>query len=344
MSCDFSSEDPFSFGGGAATSAASSASSASAASSASSASSASAASAASAASGYISIEELHKKFRFDDTRKPNASGSFGSVYIGENLGTGEPVAVKKVFSRPTTQNPQNSLAKTIKEATTAMLFDSPNLCKVYGFSVDDAGFVYIVMERINGVEAFEYFVEHFNKNIMLGKTNPALIKKILLDIARALAILHAAGYAHCDIKLDNVMLEFDSQGNFVRAVIIDFGFTKRVSDIPIGSRQGTVCYSAPEMIKGLVQLTVKIDIWALGAISFIFLHGYYPIWSSHGDPRAERDDIYQKLLRLTKSPELPIYTEDNQEVNDLRMICARCLEFDPAKRISAEELLAMLPS
>jgi len=287
----------------------------------------------------VPFSELLKKYRFDATVKPHGSGTFGNVYLGIDQETGCKIAVKKIYSRPTPRNPKSSPEAVIREATTAMLFDSPNLCKVYGFSVDDAGFVYIVMEQINGIEAFDYF----NVNILLGKTNPCLVKRIFLDIARGLATLHEAGFAHRDIKLDNVMLEFDSEGVFRRAVIIDFGFTMRVSEIPIGSRQGSICYSAHEMIKGVDQLTVKIDIWALGVMLFVSLHGYYPIWSKNPNPHEESKEIYQKLLNLSDSLELPIYTEGNKDINYLRMICTRCLEFDQSTRISAEELLAMLP-
>ena len=318
MSCDLE-EDHFSFGRGGA-------------------SADSAAITFAASPGFIQFEDLNKKYRFDDTVKPNGSGTFGKVYFGFELATGLPVAVKKLCSSPTPQNPKCSPKAVIREATSAMSFDSPHLCRVYGFSVDDAGFVYIVMEQINGIEAFDYF----NDNLLLGKKNPCLVKRIFLDIAKGLATLHEAGFAHRDIKLDNVMLEFDLEGELRRAVMIDFGFTMRVSEIPIGSRQGSICYSAHEMIKGVDQLTEKIDIWALGVMLFVSLHGYYPIWSRKPNPHEESREIYQQLLKLSDSPELPIYIEGNKNVNHLRMICARCLKFDPSARLTAEGLLALL--
>ena len=79
-----------------------------------------------------------------------------------------------------------------------MSFDSPHLCKVFGFSVDEAEFVYIARE-----DAFDFV----QKNPLLGKTNPVLAKRILKDVAVGLTTLHAAGFAYRDIKLDNVMLD-----------------------------------------------------------------------------------------------------------------------------------------
>ena len=287
--------------------------------------------------GFIPFHLFLKKYRFDDTVEPHGSGTFGKVFLGINLETTKNIAVKKIYSKPSSIHPNASLSEIIREVQAAMFFDSPHLCKVLGFSVDDTGFVYIVMEQINGEDAFDFL----QKNPLLGKTNLVLAKKILRDIAVGLATLHAAGFAHRDIKLDNVMLEFSESGEFLRAVIIDFGFTMRVCEIPRGSQQGSISYSAPEIPQSRF-CSEKVDIWAFGVIIFAILHGYYPIWSAQQDPRKEAKEVFQKLRILTKSPELPIYTEGNKDVNDLCMICARCLEFDQDARISAAELLAML--
>jgi len=178
-------------------------------------------------------------------------------------------------------------------------------------------------------------------HLLLGKTNPLLAKRILLDIARGLDTLHTAGFAHRDIKLDNVMIELNGAGEFVRAVIIDFGFTMLVSEIPIGSQQCSICYCAPEIVQN-GHLTEKVDMWAVGVMLFVSLHNHYPIWSKNPNPIAEAREVIQKLQKLSESPELPIYTEGNKDVNDLRMSCARCLQINQDKRPSAEELLAML--
>lgn len=318
MSCDLQ-EVPFSFGHSG------------------SASAASAAITFAEFTGFILFHLFLKKYRFDDSVEPHGSGTFGNVFLGIDPESKKNVAVKKIYSRPTPKNPNASLDAILREVQAAMSFESPYLCKVLGFSVDDAGFVYIVMEQINGMDAFDFL----KKNLLLGKTNPLLAKRILLDVARGLDTLHAAGFAHRDIKLDNVMIELNEDDEFVRAVIIDFGFTMRVSEIPHGSAQGSICYSAPEIVQR-GKCTEKVDIWAFGVMVFVILHGYYPIWSKHQDPIREFDDVFQKLQKLSESQELPIYTEGNKDVNDLRMICARCLQIDQNARPSAEELLAML--
>jgi serine/threonine protein kinase len=285
----------------------------------------------------IPFDKFKERFRIDET-KVFGEGSFGTVFFGIDLHSNTNVAVKKINSNPNPKSGSLYLERIIQEIKIAMIFDSPHLCKVFGYSIDSKGFVYIIMEQIQGKDAFDYCTN----NPLLGKKNPELVKKIIHDVSRGLATLHAAGFAHSDIKLDNVMLVFSPNNVFIRAVIIDFGFTMLVSDIPVGSQQGSICYCSHEMIKGGVQLTEKIDMWALGVIIFIFLHGYYPISSCQKDTRAESIEIYRKLKALSETIDLPLYFDGNKDVNFLRMICTRCLEFDQAARISAEELLAML--
>jgi serine/threonine protein kinase len=287
--------------------------------------------------GFIPFHLFLEKYRFDDTVKPHGSGTFGKIFLGTDLDTKKSIVVKKVFYERIPQNPNAYLDNISREVQAAISIDSPHLCKVLGFSVDEARFGYIVMEHINGMDAFDFF----KQNLLLGKTNPVLAKRILRDIASGLTTLHESGFAHRDIKLDNVMLEFSEDGEFVRAVIIDFGFTMRICEIPRGSQQGSISYSAPEISQSRF-CSEKVDIWAFGVIIFAILHGYYPIWSTHQDPKKEAREVFQKLLKLSESPELPIYTEGNKDVNDLRMICARCLDFDYSARPSAEELVGML--
>lgn len=293
--------------------------------------------------GFILFHIFLKKYRFDATvPEPHGSGTFGKVYLGIDLETGEPLAVKKVyFGPPTLRIPKPpSLDEIVREAQIGMSLDSPHLCKVYGFSVND-DFVYIAMECINGVEAFDYFNQ--KENSSLCETNPHLLQRIFIDIARGLLDLHRGGFAHRDIKFENVMIVI-SKGEFIRAVIIDFGFTMRVSEIPPSSQQGTIEYSAPEIIQK-TPMSEKVDIWALGVMLFLIIFRKFPIQSAHfTNLFNEKRYVYEQLMRLSESIQLPPYTGDDENVILFRQICARCLVFDQSARISAEELLAMLSS
>jgi serine/threonine protein kinase len=280
------------------------------------------------APGFIPFSTFPKIYRIDP--RQFGEGNFGVVHQATDCQDGKKVAIKKIDSKSL------KVTDILREVTCAMSFDSPNLCKVFGFSIDDDGFVYIITEFIDGVELFEY------ANQEIAKNAPEFVKQIFADIAAGLAYLHGIGFAHRDIKLENIMLELSPAGVFIRSVIIDFGFTMRVSEIPRKSEQGCIFYIAPEIVQHK-QLTEKVDIWALGAVLFALIHGYYPVWSEYEDQKLEARDVYTKLLLMKSTPVLPAYSEDNQHLKDLYDICTRCLQYDPSARITAAELVASLP-
>ncbi len=74
-------------------------------------------------------------------------------------------------------------------------------------------------------------------------------------------MLHGRGVVHRDIKLENILLGYD--GIFK---IADFGLSK---DGDIGTYLGTTDYMAPEI--GSENYIYKVDVWALGVVSFMLI-------------------------------------------------------------------------
>ena len=93
--------------------------------------------------------------------------------------------------------------------------------------------------------------------------------------------MHEMGYAHCDLKPQNIFLRYPPKENNVPIpVLVDFG-----SATPIEKMRrltASIRYSAPEILLSLERSDVrsqaqlfppKVDIWALGAILFEILTG-----------------------------------------------------------------------
>jgi tetratricopeptide (TPR) repeat protein len=122
-----------------------------------------------------------------------------------------------------------------------------------------------------------------------------------IDLAGALAAVHAAGLVHRDVKAQNVMREDGG-----RIVLMDFGTGRetRAGDAAVGEIAGTPLYMAPELFRR-EPATVRSDIYALGILLYHLVTGKYPV-----DART-LDDVRQAhahggSVRLRdRRPDLP---------------------------------------
>ncbi len=89
---------------------------------------------------------------------------------------------------------------------------------------------------------------------------------IFIEVAQALGALHAAGFVHCDLKPNNIMVSAEGA-----VKVIDLG-----QAAPINTKkeriQGTPDYIAPEQVK-LQPVTVRTDVFNLGATMYWALTG-----------------------------------------------------------------------
>ncbi len=87
-------------------------------------------------------------------------------------------------------------------------------------------------------------------------------KNLLLQLSKTLNYMHSSGFCHRDLKSLNILI---NEHNNIK--LIDFGLTKRISELNHGSGNytSTPAYSAPE-IYNQTELTEKVDIYAFGII------------------------------------------------------------------------------
>src|SRR5262249_16197320 len=149
--------------------------------------------------------------------------------------------------------------------------------------------------------------------------------------------LHQRGVMHRDLKPGNVML--DGEG---RPRVCDFGLARPLMETDrftrTGDAAGTPPYMAPEQAEGCSDLTLTVDVWALGAILYEFLTGLPP-FVSEGRKGGEADD--KRRRREPVPPPSACNTRLARDV-DLDYLCGRCLALNPAERYSATELAADL--
>lgn len=99
---------------------------------------------------------------------------------------------------------------------------------------------------------------------------------------------------HRDLKLENILL--DKSEN---VKLCDFGFTREYEGKAsyLQTFCGTICYSAPEMLKGEKYAGEKVDVWSLGIILYALLTGELPF--------EDDDEMVTKHKILSSEPKYP---------------------------------------
>ncbi|KAL8709112.1 MAG: hypothetical protein Q9220_006133 [cf. Caloplaca sp. 1 TL-2023] len=136
-------------------------------------------------------------------------------------------------------------------------------------------------------ELYNYLLHH-------GPILPEKVQRIFTQLVGAVAYVHNLSCVHRDLKLENILL--DKNGN---VKLCDFGFTREYEGKMsyLQTFCGTVCYSAPEMLKGEKYAGEKVDVWSLGIILFALLTGELPF--------DDDDELVTKHKILTTEPKYP---------------------------------------
>lgn len=110
--------------------------------------------------------------------------------------------------------------------------------------------------------------------------------------------------------------------------LVDFGFTReyegRLSYLQTWC--GTVCYSAPEMLKGEKYAGEKVDVWSLGIILYALLCGELPF--------DEDDENATKALILKDEPKYPETMPEQAKDLIIKLLSKR-----PLRRLSLADIL-----
>ena len=116
--------------------------------------------------------------------------------------------------------------------------------------------------------------------------NQSLAKYLFKQICSGVSALHTeTGYAHMDIKLENILI-----GKDYKLKLCDFGFAQPTSERII-KRLGTEGYIAPEIEAKAYNETymgVPADIFSLGVMLFIIMFGVPPFCGTGPNDRNYR--------------------------------------------------------
>src|SRR5438477_8472619 len=128
-------------------------------------------------------------------------GGMGSVYLARQIDLDRPVVVK-VMHPEIAKDPQ-WVARLNREALAAAQVSSDAVVKIYDTGVAD-GVPFIAMEYVEGLSAQALLAKQ-------PRVPHAEATRIILEAARGLQAVHAAGVIHRDVKPANILLASDGR-------------------------------------------------------------------------------------------------------------------------------------
>lgn len=205
-------------------------------------------------------------------------GSFGKVYLATHkLTNGSKVVLKSA------NKDDSNLAREIHHHRQ---FVHPHIARLYEVIVTES-LVWLVLEYCPGDELYNHLLN-------TGAMEAEKVQKIFTQLVGAVSYVHQKSCVHRDLKLENILLDKNEN-----VKLVDFGFTReyegRMSYLQTWC--GTLCYSAPEMIKGEKYAGEKVDVWSLGIILYALLCGELPF--------DEDDEAATKQRILKEDPKYP---------------------------------------
>jgi hypothetical protein len=277
-----------------------------------------------------------------------ASGAFGTVFHAQQFFCRElmrPVAVKVSRQTGLTEETAPQLFGDALVLARLLAGDAPrgdhaggrrHLVPIFdmGLLPEHEDRAYMVMEWVDG----EPLVAHLRA---AGRISVATGLRLIKQICRAMALVHAQGAVHRDLKSDNILV--DRRG-VVR--VVDFGLAA-FADPRLGfaaGAMGTYTYMAPETLYG--RSTPASDVYSLGLLMYELFTGGGPHltapWST--DEQADRRDEHDRIKRsLRFAPPSEVQNEIRFDHRWLDGLVLRCLEADPERRFAdASRLLTAI--
>ena len=242
-------------------------------------------------------------------------GQFGRVYCAVHRKTGHMVAIKQLnrHSLPT--------HAFLQELHCLLRLNHPNIVTCEAVEHTDQG-RQLVLE----------YCEGGTLRSLMNSTPEAHMLPVL-DLATqmvgGLAHAHEQGIIHCDIKPENILLQY-RQGQPI-AKISDFGIAKVAQNLKTVSsgQTGSPAYMAPERF--YKQFSPATDVYALGILLYELMMGHRPFSGTPMD-----------LMSAHLNQPVPI---PEQLTEPLKTIILTALEKIPARRYpSAVEMLMALQS
>ena len=193
-------------------------------------------------------------------------GGMSVVYRARDRRLNRPVAIKVL--PPELAFDPAIRARFTREAQTSAHLSHAHIVPIYDVG-ERNGIAYFVMTIVTG-GSLAALIEHEPRQQVDE------VRRLLCEVADALAYAHLRGVIHRDVKPDNILLDGDSG----RVMVTDFGIARAVESgtrlTVTGMAIGTPTYMSPEQALGEREVDGRSDIYSLGVLGYQMLTGRVP--------------------------------------------------------------------
>ncbi|MGW1190353.1 serine/threonine-protein kinase [Streptomyces sp. NPDC002559] len=242
------------------------------------------------------------------------SGGMGTVFLARTS-SGRPVAIKLIHQQFAGDDEfrirfrqEVAAARRVSGAFTAAVVDAD----------PEAEQPWMATAYIEGHTLTQHIA-------MKGPLDGAELRRLAIGLAEALRDIHRVGVVHRDLKPSNVVLSPEGPR------VIDFGISRAADQETLtmtGRVIGTPPFMSPEQLQAPRGVGPRSDVFSLGTLLVYSATGHGPF-----DADSPYLTAYQVLHEEPSLDAVPVA---------LRAVVELCLDKEPDKRPSADELLVLL--
>jgi eukaryotic-like serine/threonine-protein kinase len=238
-------------------------------------------------------------------------GAMGVVYLCDDELLQRQLAVKTLLLPDDAGERKQLEARFRQEAKAAAGLNHPGIITIHDIG-REGDWLYIAMELLKGTE--------LRDRLQQGPMPLDEAVDIAAQVAAGLAVAHAQGVVHRDIKPGNIMLIGEGQ-----AKIMDFGIARmKVSDVRTqsGTMMGSPKYMSPEQVGGH-PVDARSDIFSLGSVLYEMLAGTQAFAGGN---------LGQLLNAILHATQPPLSQHRTGIPTVLELVVARALQKNPEAR------------
>ncbi|KAK9388891.1 kinase-like domain-containing protein [Lipomyces mesembrius] len=237
-------------------------------------------------------------------------GKFGKVYCARDKATGYVCALKVMEKKELIHfKVEKQFRREIEIQSN--LSRHPNILRLYGH-FHDSSRVFLILEYAGQGEMFKVLRKK-------GRFGDVLASQYICQIASALSYLHKKHIIHRDLKPENLLIGLDGE-----VKLSDFGWSVHTPSSRRTTMCGTLDYLPPEMVEAKDH-DHKVDLWALGVLTYEFLVGNPPF----------EEPAHKATYKRISKVDLKIPPSVSVEAADL---IRRLLQHQPERRFPLDQI------